>query len=133
SIVAQVNIDMIGRGTAADLAVGGPDYLTVVGARRLSSQLGDLVETVNSTGGHALRLDYAMDADGHSERIYCRSDHYNYARWGIPVVFFFTGLHADYHQVTDEPQYIDYPHYARITSYLNDLVLAVADRAERPL
>jgi hypothetical protein len=48
------------------------------------------------------------------------------------VAFFFTGLHADYHQVTDEPQYIDYPHYTRITSYLNDLVLALADRPERP-
>lgn len=133
SIVAQVNVDMIGRGSASDLADGGPDYLTVVGARRLSSELGDIVEQVNGAGGHALRLDYGMDAADHPQRIYCRSDHYSYARWRIPVAFFFTGLHADYHQVTDEPQYIDYPHYARITSYLNDLVLALAGRAERPL
>ena len=49
-----------------------------------------------------------MDANGHPQNIYCRSDHYEYARYGIPVVFFTTGGHADYHQVTDEPQYIDY-------------------------
>lgn len=133
SIVAQVNIDMIGRGSAADLVIGGPDYLAVVGSRRLSTQLGDMVESVNDAGGHRLRLDYEMDVDGHPQGIYCRSDHYSYARWGIPVAFFFTGLHADYHQVTDEPQYLDYPHYARITNYLNDLVLTIADRAERPL
>ncbi len=133
SIVAQINIDMIGRGSSADLVVGGPDYLGVVGSRRLSTQLGDMVESVNDAGGHGLRLDYEMDADGHPERIYCRSDHYSYARWGIPVAFFFTGLHADYHQVTDEPQYMDYPHYARITNYLNELLLAVSNRAERPL
>ncbi|MHB1225276.1 MAG: M28 family peptidase [Gemmatimonadaceae bacterium] len=133
SIVAQINVDMIGRGSAADLTDGGPDYLSVVGARRLSTQLGDIVEQVNDSGGHALRLDYGMDAEGHPQRIYCRSDHYNYARWGIPVAFFFTGLHADYHQVTDEPQYIDYPHYARITRYLNDLVLALADQPAQPV
>ncbi len=133
SIVAQVNTDMIGRGSSADLLIGGPDYLAVVGSRRLSTQLGDMVESVNIAGGHGLRLDYEMDADGHPQGIYCRSDHYSYARWGIPVVFFFTGLHADYHQLTDEPQYIDYPHYARITNYLNDLVLTIAERAERPV
>ncbi len=49
------------------------------------------------------------------------------------MAFFFTGLHADYHQVTDEPQYLDYPHYARITNYLNDLLLTISDRAARPL
>jgi hypothetical protein len=131
SIVAQVNIDMIGRGTAEDLANGGPGYLGVVGSRRLSTQLGDLVEQVNRDGGHGLTFDYALDADGHPQGIYCRSDHYSYARHGIPIVFLFTGLHGDYHQVTDEPQYIAYPSYARITSYIHDLVLAVADRPER--
>ena len=66
-------------------------------------------------------FDYAFDANGHPENIYCRSDHYNYARYGIPVVFFTTGLHGDYHQVTDEPQYIDYPHMARVGQFVFDL------------
>ena len=66
-------------------------------------------------------FDYTFDANGHPENIYCRSDHYNYARYGIPVVFLTTGLHGDYHQVTDEPQYIDYPHMARVGRFVFDL------------
>ena len=131
SIVAQVNIDMIGRGTASDLAAGGPGYVTVVGSRRLSNGLGDLVEQVSRDRKYELKLDYGMDADGHPENIYCRSDHRSYARYGIPIVFFFTGLHGDYHQVTDEPQYIAYPNYARLTNYIRDLTLAIADRPTR--
>ncbi|HET7457756.1 MAG TPA: M28 family peptidase [Gemmatimonadaceae bacterium] len=131
SIVAQINIDMIGRGGAADMKGGGPYYLALVGSRRLSTELGDLVESVNRGQRHPLTLDYALDANGHPENIYCRSDHYNYARWGIPVVFLTTGLHGDYHQVTDEPQYIDYTHMARITRFVNDLTLRVANLNHR--
>jgi hypothetical protein len=131
SIVAQVNIDMIGRGTAADQNKGGPTYLGLVGSRRLSTQYGDLVESVNRAQPTPFALDYQFDADGHPDNIYCRSDHYSYARYGIPVTFFFTGEHGDYHQVTDEPQYLDYPHYAAITRFIHDVVRTVADRAER--
>ena len=131
SIVAQINVDMIGRGTAEDVRGGGPDYLIVVGHRRLSRDLGDIVDSVNARQRRPLRFDLSWDAPDHPEGIYERSDHANYARVGIPVAFFFTGLHADYHQVTDEPQYLDYPHYTRITQYLHDLTVAVADREAR--
>ena len=131
SIVAQINVDMIGRGTAQDVRGGGPDYLIVVGHRRLSKDLGDMVDAVNARQRRPLRFDLSWDSPDHPEGIYDRSDHANYARIGIPVAFFFTGLHADYHQVTDEPQYLDYPHYTRITEYLHDLVKAIADREER--
>ena len=57
-----------------------------------------------------------MDANGHPQNIYCRSDHYEYARYGIPIVFFTTGGHSDYHQVTDEPQYIDYDRMAQVAT-----------------
>ena len=120
SIVAQLNIDMVGRGRATDatgedkngkLLFGGPGYLQLIGARRLSTELGDLVERTNTSGKLGFNFDYSLDANGHPQNIYCRSDHWAYARYGIPVVFFTTGGHADYHQVTDEPQYIDYqPH-----------------------
>lgn len=133
SIVAQINIDMIGRGTARDTKGGGPNYVGLVGSRRLSTQLGDLAETVNRERRVPLTLDYALDANGHPENIYCRSDHYMYARYGIPIVFFFTGLHEDYHQVTDEPQYLDYPHFASITQYLHDLTARVANLDQRPV
>ena len=131
SIVAQINVDMIGRGTAEDVRGGGPDYLIVVGHRRMSQDLGDIVDAVNERQPRPLRFDLSWDAPDHPEGIYDRSDHAHYARIGIPVAFFFTGLHADYHQVTDEPQYLDYPHYTRITRYLHDLVTAIADRDAR--
>jgi Zn-dependent M28 family amino/carboxypeptidase len=108
SIVAQINIDMVGRGGASDLGAGSDRYLQLVGSRRLSTELGDLVEAVNKREPMPFTFDYTFDANGHPDNIYCRSDHYNYARYGIPVVFLTTGLHGDYHQVTDEPQYIDY-------------------------
>ena len=132
SIVAQINIDMIGRGSAADLAGGGPNYLSVIGPRRLSSQLALWVNAVNAAQATPLSLDYSLDADGHPEAFYCRSDHWNYARRGIPIVFLFTNLHEDYHEVTDEPQYIDYAHAARITRYVSDLVQKIANNNAPP-
>ena len=133
SIVAQINIDMVGRGAATDLAAGSDTYLLLVGTRRLSTELGDLTEMVNRAQKVPLSLDYSYDANGHSENIYCRSDHYNYARYGIPVVFMTTGLHGDYHQVTDEPQYIDYPHMARIGQFVFTLANRVAALDHRPV
>ncbi|HEY2064679.1 MAG TPA: M28 family peptidase [Gemmatimonadaceae bacterium] len=133
SIVAQINIDMVGRGAARDLAAGSDRYLQLVGSRRLSTELGDLTEAVNKTEPAPFAFDYTFDANGHPENIYCRSDHYNYARYGIPVVFLTTGLHGDYHQVTDEPQYIDYPHMARVGQFVFDLTKRVADLDHRPV
>ena len=142
SIVAQLNIDMIGRGDAGDVTGdtkdgkhihGNPDYLQLVGSRRNSTELGDLAEKVNREKKHGLAFDYSLDADGHPQNIYCRSDHYSYARYGIPIVFFTTGGHVDYHQVTDEPQYIDYAHMTRVVNYIRDLVIEVANLDHRPL
>ena len=136
SIVAQLNIDMDGRGEATDVTGktkegveihGSPNYLQLVGSRRLSTELGDIVEQVNKTEKTPFQFDYSMDADGHPQNIYCRSDHANYARYGIPVVFFTTGGHADYHEVTDEAQYIQYRHMARVVSLVFDVAVKVAD------
>jgi len=140
AIVAQLNIDMIGRGTDRDvtgqtvsgeLIRGHDDYVQLIGSRRLSTALGDAAEALNQGPG-ALRFDYSLDANGHPQNIYCRSDHYMYARHGIPVIFFTTGGHADYHQVTDEAQYLDYPHLARVTTFIANLAGVVAN-GERPL
>ncbi|MEK6597229.1 MAG: M28 family peptidase [Gemmatimonadota bacterium] len=133
SIVAQINLDMIGRGSPADIPGGGPGYIQLIGSRRLSTQLGDLVEAVNTTGKHGFSFDYQFDANGHPAQYYCRSDHYMYARYGIPVVFFSTGSHPDYHHVTDEPQYIGYEKYARVTSFVRDVARTVANLDARPL
>ncbi len=140
SIVAQLNMDMVGRGDAWDVTGttkngaflhGGPHYLLLVGTRRLSTELGDLIERVNREDHHGFVFDYSMDANGHPENVYCRSDHYEYARYGIPIAFFTTGLHSDYHQVTDEPEYIDYAHMARVARLVEDVAVHVADLDHR--
>ncbi len=140
AIVAELNMDMVGRGAATDETGnskdgaplhGGPGYLQVVGSRRLSTELGDLAESVNTTGHHGLKFDYAMDANGHPQNIYCRSDHAEYARYGIPIAFFTTGGHADYHQLTDEPQYIDYNRMAQVDNFVADLAKHVANLDHR--
>ncbi len=129
SVVSAINIDMIGRGGAEDIKNhGGDQYLQLVGSRRLSTEMGDLIESLNAKRKSPFFFDYTFDANGHPENIYCRSDHYNWARYGVPVTFFTTGLHGDYHQVTDEPQYIDYPHYAAVTGFVYDVALNLANR-----
>jgi hypothetical protein len=135
SIVADINIDMIGRGRAEDIPGGGPTYLGVVGSGFLSQDLAQAVASTNLKQRQPLDLDPKFDLPtiwpGYNN-IYQRSDHYNYARQCIPIAFFFTGLHGDYHQRTDEAQYIDYPHYSLITNYIRDVVLELDNRAQRP-
>ncbi|HEU0079009.1 MAG TPA: M28 family peptidase [Longimicrobiaceae bacterium] len=124
SIVAQINIDMIGR--------NHPDSVFVVGSRRVSTQLGQLVEAANARQARPLGLDYTFDAPGHPEQIYCRSDHYNYARYGIPITFFTTGLHEDYHKPSDELDKIDFTKLTRIAGLISDIVGQVASAPARP-
>jgi hypothetical protein len=95
--------------------------------------LGDLVEAVNKTEPRPFKIDYQFDANGHPQQYYCRSDHYEYARYGIPIAFFSTGGHRDYHEVTDEPQYIDYDHLARVATLVYHIALRVADLDHRPV
>ena len=131
SIVAQINIDMIGRGSATDTPGGGPGYVQLIGSRRLSTELGDLVEAEGKKTTPKFKFDYTYDANGHPGQYYCRSDHYNYARFGIPVVFMSTGGHAEYHQVTDEPQYLDYDQLARVTQLVFNLANRIANLDHR--
>ena len=135
SIVADINIDMIGRGRAEDIPGAGPTYLAVVGSGFMSSELAQVVASVNLRQQQPLALDRRFDSfttwPGYNN-IYGRSDHFNYARQCIPIAFFFTGLHGDYHQRTDEAQYIDYPHYNLITNYIRDVVLELGTRPQRP-
>jgi Zn-dependent M28 family amino/carboxypeptidase len=140
SIVAQLNMDMVGRGAASDvtgedkagaLLYGGPGYLQIVGSRRLSTELGDLIESVNTREKLGFKFDYGMDANGHKQNIYCRSDHYEYARYGIPIAFLTTGGHSDYHQVTDEPQYIDYEHMADVARLVRASAITIANLDHR--
>jgi hypothetical protein len=131
SIVAQLNMDMVGRGKSADIMGRGPNNIQLIGPRRLSTQLGDLIDSVNAARTPHMDIDSSFDANGHPLNRYCRSDHYMYARYGIPITYFSLGYHTDYHQVTDEPQYIDYDHMARVAGFVHDIAEAVANRPQR--
>ncbi len=124
-IVAYLNLDMVGRsrepGGRATLT--GPDELYVVGPKRVSRDLGATIEAVNASY-LGLTLNQRYDEPGDPERMYERSDHYHYARKGIPVAFFFSGLHDDYHRPSDEADLIDYEKLEKVTR----TVLAVAWR-----
>jgi hypothetical protein len=126
SIAAQLNLDMVGRGDSTDLKGGGPDYLQVIGANRRSTALQNLVEEVNRTSPHPFTL-VETDPNG----LFCRSDQWSYARFGIPIAFFTTGLHADYHQITDETQYIDYVKLERVTRFIRDIASTLANSSAR--
>jgi hypothetical protein len=126
SIVAQLNLDMVGRGGPIDLRAGGPEYLQVIGANRRSAALEKIVHEVNATSAHPFTL-VESDPNG----LFCRSDHWSYARFGIPIAFFTTGLHADYHQPTDEAQYIDYVKLERVTRFVSNIVTSLASSSER--
>ncbi len=137
SIVADIDQDMVGRGTPTDFPRGGgmaatPTYLEVVGAKRLSREFGDTLEAANSRQPVPFVFDYTFDAPGHPLQYYCRADHYNYARYGIPAVSFSRGEHMDYHQVTDEAQYISYPDLARVSRMVYAGAIAIANMPHRP-
>ena len=140
SIVTQLNIDMIGRGGSADAVhmngstpiYGNPNFVEVIGSRKLSTELGDIIDDVNRKRPDPLSFSKVFDTPGDPNQMYCRSDHYSYARYGIPITFFFTSVHRDYHQVTDEPQYIDYNHYSRIVNLVHDIAERVANLDHRP-
>jgi Zn-dependent M28 family amino/carboxypeptidase len=102
--VADLNIDMIGR-TDSTHASSAP-YVYVIGSDRLSTELHVANETANNHVG--LQLDYTFNATDDPNRFYYRSDHYNFARKGVPSIFYFSGVHADYHQPGDDVEKIQF-------------------------
>ena len=132
SIIGEMDLDMIGRGGAADRTGGSPTYLEMVGSRRLSKEFGDWIEAANAKQPMPFKFNYEYDAPGHPDQYYCRADHYSYARYGIPSASISRGAHRDYHQVTDEPQYINYPDYTRLTQMVFSAAMYVANADHRP-
>lgn len=118
-LVANLNIDMVGRSRPdgdddpRDARLTDKDSIYIIGADKLSTELHKLNEETNQNTAR-MRFDYTYNDDRHPERFYYRSDHYNYAKHGIPVIFFFTGVHRDYHQLTDVVDKIDFEKMERI-------------------
>ena len=132
SIVANINLDQVSRGGPDDVAGSTANTLYLLGTRRLSTELADLVEADNARGHH-LTFNYEYDADGHPANGYCRSDHWMYARWGIPVAFFSAGWHRDYHMVTDEVAYANVGTMFKVANFVRDVTRAVADLDHAPV
>lgn len=101
--VADLNIDMIGRSDSAH--ADSEPYVYVIGSDRLSTELHAVNERANSLGPDLL-LDYTFNAPDDPNRFYYRSDHYNFARKGVPSIFYFSGVHEDYHQPGDDVEKI---------------------------
>ncbi len=121
-IVAQVNLDMVGR--------EHEDSLFVIGAGRLSSEMAAIVEDVNREDS-LFHYDYTFDREDDPNRYYFRSDHYNYARYNIPIVFFFDGMEEDYHKITDDIERINFRKIEKVSRLATKIILRIANREER--
>lgn len=125
--VVDLNIDMIGRD---DPENRGKQYVYVIGSDMLSSQLKVINEAANKTTNN-LELNYKYDDPNDPQRLYYRSDHYNFAKNNIPVAFFFDGIHEDYHKPTDDVEKIDYNLLAKRTQLVFATAWELANRKER--
>lgn len=128
STVCDLNIDMIGRVDNAHLK--DPNYVYIIGSDKLSTDLHRVSEGVNKTYTQ-LELDYTYNDPDDPNRFYYRSDHYNFAKHGIPVIFYFSGVHEDYHQPGDDPEKIMYDKMARIGQLIFHTAWEVANRPDR--
>jgi len=135
-IVAQINIDMIGRSKKAgdtnprNSELTGPDAVYLIGSTMMSTELGELVNTVNKSFLN-LAFDTRYDDPSDPNRFFYRSDHYNYARKGIPIIFFFDGVHEDYHRAGDTADKIDYQKMEKITRTVYMTIWEIANRPVR--
>jgi hypothetical protein len=105
STVANLNIDMVGR--VDKKHKNNPEFVYVIGSDKLSTELHTISENANSTYVN-IELDYTYNHPDDPNRFYYRSDHYNFAKNNIPVIFYFNGMHEDYHKTTDTPDKINY-------------------------
>jgi Zn-dependent M28 family amino/carboxypeptidase len=135
-IVAQVNIDMIGRSkkegdtNRRNAELTGPDSIYLIGSTMMSTELGEIVNTVNQSYLN-ITFDTKYDDPKDPNRFFFRSDHYMYARKGIPVIFFFDGTHEDYHGAGDTADKIDYQKMEKVTRTIYMTTWEIANRPTR--
>ena len=136
-VVAQLNIDMIGRSkkagdaNPANAELSGPDEIYVIGSKMMSTQLGALSEKVNKDYLN-LSYNYRYDDPKDPNRFFFRSDHFNYAQKGIPIIFYFDGVHEDYHRPGDEVEKIDFQKMQKVTRTVYLTAWAIAEMRTRP-
>lgn len=130
-VVAQLNIDMVGRNRDDKASEANTVYL--VGSDRISTELHQVSEAANAAFAKPMTLDYEFNDPSDPEQLYTRSDHYSYAAKGIPVIFFTTGLHPDYHANTDEVSRIDFDKLARVVRLVYETGDRVANLDHAPV
>ncbi|MCB1022763.1 MAG: M20/M25/M40 family metallo-hydrolase, partial [Acidobacteria bacterium] len=136
-VVTQLNIDMIGRSKKAgdtndkNKDLSAPDEIYVIGSEMMSSTLGSVTKGTNDSY-LKLKYNYRYDDPKDTNRFFFRSDHFNYAVNGIPIVFWFDGVHEDYHGAGDEPDKIDYQKMEKITRTIFLTMWEVAQLKTRP-
>ena len=126
--IVDVNIDMVGRVDGNYLE--NPDYIYVIGSDRLSMDLHQINEKVNQKY-QQLTLDYKYNDEKDKNRFYYRSDHYNFAKNGIPAIFFFNGTHPDYHRPSDTVEKIRFDIMEKRGRHIFSLIWDLANRDQR--
>ena len=126
--MTDLNIDMIGRVDEAHK--NHPDFVYLIGSDKLSAELHNLSEEMNSRFTN-LKLDYKYNDEDDPNRFYFRSDHYSFAKNNIPIIFYFNGTHEDYHKPSDTPDKINYDLLAKRTQLVFYTAWEVANREER--
>ena len=126
--MATLNIDMIGRVDPSHK--DNENYIYVIGSDRISTELHFIAQKANDKFTK-LNLDYKYNADNDPNRYYYRSDHYNFALKGIPIIFFFNGEHEDYHKPTDTADKINYPLLSKRTKLIFATAWHIANSDER--
>ena len=132
SIAAALNMDMEAKGRTDQVKYGGPTSIQILGARRLSVEFGSVIDSVNAVRPVVMAIDRSWDVPANPLNRFCRSDQVSYVRHDVPVAYFSTGYSEDYHQPTDEPQYADYDHMAKIGDFIHDITMAISARKNRP-
>jgi peptidase M28-like protein len=136
-IIAQLNIDMIGRSKKGgdtnprNANLTGPNEIYVIGSKIMSTELGELSEAVNKSFLN-LKFNYKYDAPREPEALFYRSDHFNYAKRGIPIIFYFDGVHEDYHMPTDTADKIDYEKMEKVARTIFATLWKLANAPSRP-
>ncbi len=130
STVVDLNIDMVGRVDKKHL--DNKEYIYLIGSNRLSQDLHKISQEANKTYTH-LKLDYTYNNEEDPNSYYTRSDHYNFAKNNIPVIFYFNGTHADYHRTTDTADKIDFELLALRTRLVFYTAWEIANRDQRPV
>jgi len=130
SLVAAHNMDMLGKGRVTDVQFGGPAAVQMLGSRRLSAEFGDVIDSVNAVRSEPMVIDYSWDRTNKLNR-FCRSDQVSFFSQDIPVTYFSLGYSRDYHQLTDEVQYIDFEHGARVGRFVHEILTTVGNRPDR--